>query len=98
MKPKSKKHSQPVASVSDWSDTIARIGEESRRKQDERVAKLQAELPVRKRELKFKTNDELVELLMESRGSHDPRETEIWAVFREAVKKEVLRRLSAYTR
>jgi hypothetical protein len=86
--------SKMVNDLSGWSDTIARIGDENRRREDERLAALEAELPVQIAGLKDRQSVELLGLLRQHSGSlWNERENAIRSAFADAIVTECLERM-----
>lgn len=83
-----------MTSLSDWSDSIRRIGEENERKQLERLKKMEEELPGAIEDLGKVPNGMLIDLFAQFHGGRsDPRETVLREKFFEAIKDEILRRM-----
>lgn len=83
-----------VSYLSDWSDTIRRIGDENRKKQDAFLAKAEADMPKEIKALPSKTDDELLDLFVQFQGGRsDPRETVLREKFAKAIRKVILKRM-----
>lgn len=83
--------------VSDWFDVIRRQGEESQKRQNERLVAMQAGLQERVEWIQKLPSNELLahyDGYICQRGVHDRRERELWAVLERAAKEELLNRLS----
>lgn len=81
--------------MTEWFETIRRIGEENDRKQKELEDTLEASLPAAIADLPKKEDEELIELMLQFYGGRMyPRETAIRRKFHEACKAELLARLA----
>lgn len=81
--------------MTEWFETIRRIGEESDRKQKELEDALETSLPTAIADLPKKRDEELIELMLQFHGARMyPRETAIRQKFHQACKAELLARLA----
>lgn len=83
-----------MSNISDWSDTIRRIGEDNERKMQEHLALFDAQMPDAIALLPTHPADELLELFTQFIGCRsDPRETAKRQEFLEHIKLEITRRM-----
>lgn len=80
--------------LSDWSEAIARIGEDSARKEAEYLDRMEAQMPQEIATLPAHGDDYLLDLMVEFSGQRmNPRENEIRGKFLAAVRAEILSRM-----
>ena len=84
-----------MSNLNGWMDTIRRMGEESRKRDNEMLAAMQAEYPAKVEQLKAMQSPELLDHFQaySQRGCADPRQTKIFQDLAEEAKRELLRRL-----
>ena len=84
-------------SLASWSDIIRRQGEESRKRQDDKIKAIRKGIPAKIEEFSSMPDRELLKHHEEYHGRqycHDPREAKLWARIIKASRKEILNRMA----
>lgn len=83
-----------MSQLSEWSDTIARLGEQRRQEEDAMCDAMEKAMPDEIAKLSNRPKEELVELMLQFYGGRvNPRETMLRQQFHDACKTEILRRI-----